>query len=217
MLQALGGAAIVVVIFVGVIIALWWSSTADQRKIREIQQITLCEIGSFPSGSVGRIVGRLSLEGEPLQAPLSGLPCAVYEVVVSDVDDTPYDILHEDRSIPFILEDSTGRARIDPRHAHLILVGASHSSNDDEPQPRELALLHVHRIDAKGLFFRRKLRFEERVLAPGKEVVVVGRGVRVEDAERPGETILVMQQHPGDAPLRMSDRPELAMRVDLGA
>jgi len=216
MLQALGGAAIVVVVFVGVMIALWWSWTADQRQTREIQQITLFGIGSFPSGSVGRIVGRLSLEGEPLQAPLSGLPCAAYEVVVTELNSTPNDILHEERSLPFVLEDSTGRARVDPTHAHLLLLGASYSSSSDERQPCELALLDMYGIDAKGWFFQRNLRFEERLLAPGKEVVVVGRGVRVEDTERPSETILVME-HPGGTPLRISDRPELATRVDLGA
>lgn len=72
----------IAVAVVGLLI--WWFS--DKRKIkRALRNAERVAIADYPHGGLKRIVGRLSIEGNALQAPLSGRWCAAYEVIVQEL------------------------------------------------------------------------------------------------------------------------------------
>ncbi|MEM7157679.1 MAG: GIDE domain-containing protein [Myxococcota bacterium] len=159
----------------------WTRSRAEQTPelLRGAERIA---ISQYPQGGQKRVVGTLSMNGEPLVAPLTGRACAAYEVVVEEASQdsgTHWTVIaREVRAEPFIVDDGTGRAFVDPAGATLAITRDSRSQSGifKEPDSREADFLARHGESTKGTALNRSLRFCEGALELGETVAVLGRG-----------------------------------------
>jgi len=96
-------------------LVLYYSEGA--RLKRELRNAERWSIGEFPDGTIAKVVGSLVLVGEPLMAPLSGRPCAYYDIRVQEYRSSGksgswHTIIRESQGTDFMLEDGTGKAII---------------------------------------------------------------------------------------------------------
>lgn len=185
--------AILIIVGLFVVFAAWWWSEANRVK-RKIRKAELVQIAKYPHGGLKRIVGKLSMDREPLVAPLTGRPCAAYEVVVeerrsSGKSSSWHTLVREVELLPFILDDGTGRAFVDPTGAKLAITSdeRSQSGTFDDATEREEAFLARHGQSSEGWVFNRSLRYREGVLEIGEDVAVLGRGALSFD-DRPAQS-----------------------------
>jgi len=149
----------------------------------------LVSIADFPEGRPARIVGRV-VDGPCLTAPLSGRACVFYEVVVEEYRSMGklhswHPIIQEADGVPFVLDDGTGLAHVDPDGAGLAVRRDSitESGTFDEPTQAELEFLARHGQQGKGVVFNRALRYREGALEIGETIAVAGVGVREPDPD----------------------------------
>lgn len=167
----------------------WYFSEAQKIK-RALRDAEHVPIARYPHGGIKKVIGVLSVEGELLTAPLSGRPCAAWEVIVQEQRSSGkstswHTIICEVEAVPFILEDHTGRAHIDPSGAQLVVTADQHSRSGtfDDPTPEEHAFLDRHGEEGTGWVFNRTLRYREGVLEADELVAVLGQGtVSYDDA-----------------------------------
>ena len=211
-------AAGVVVLFV----VLWYFSPA-QRILRTLRNTPVVPIRDVPEGTPARITGQVALWGNPLQAPLSGRPCAYYEVTVEQHRSNGkrshwHQILREVQGVPFIVRDGTGTAIIDPAGAKITIHmdATSRSGTLDDATPQEEALLARHNLRSQGWVFNKQLRYREGVIEPGETVTALGCAVREPDPDAGGQA--AGYREGGPMRLRMSGSPQapllLTDRVD---
>jgi len=153
------------------------------RRIRRaMAQATRRTIAAFGDGEEARIAG-IVRPGDCLTAPLSGRRCVYHELVLLEEDsDGDTTLLETSQGLPFVLEDGTGRALIDPAGAQVAIAQAEHAREGrldvSIPSHEQLLLLH-------GLASARDkpLRFRERVIPPGARIAVLGRALREPDPD----------------------------------
>jgi hypothetical protein len=170
-----------------------------------LRSATRWPIGELPENTHGRIVGRARAVDKTLTSPLTGRTCLYYVVRVLEAKGRSrmtvfHEILREADGVPFLIEDDTGRALIDPRDSQITLDGdrATESGNFDDATPVEQALLKRHGKDSKGWVFNKLLSYEESVIEVGETVAVLGSGIREPDPDAtPNAT------YRGDAPTRL--------------
>lgn len=174
-------------------------------------------IADFPMGGRARIGGRVSYAGPPITAPLSGRPCAFYELLIEEAgrrDNIWRTVLRETEGTDFVVQDRSGKALVRAQGSRIAVVKDHHrfSGVFNRPSPEMQALFDRHGIDTNYLAFDRKLRFREGVLEAGEEAGVVGWGqCEPDDDARPTTnayrnfaTQLVMVSTPGQ-PVTVSD------------
>jgi hypothetical protein len=150
---------------------------SEERRIKR----ALRRMKTTPIGSI-RGPGLIKVEGtvvalETLTAPLSGRPCTYFEVVEEKVGDNSWRrLIHEVEERDFLLEDATGRARVELVLAHAAVTQDRHWTSgflrDATPTIEEF--LQRHGQSSKGSLFNRELRFREGVLEPGERASVIG-------------------------------------------
>ncbi len=152
---------------------------------RPVGDSLISTIEWFGDQEVGRIRGIARPLGEPLIAPLSGRTCVGYEVWVTEHDgDDTTELVREVRWQPFLLDDGTGRAVIDPSVApveYLVGIVTTESGAFDDATAEERAVLarHGHATAPGG--DHRSLTYRERALEVGEMVSVRGHGLREVD------------------------------------
>ncbi len=162
------------------------------RKLRSAKPFA---IGALPEGTAGRIVGDASVLDATLQAPLTGRDCVCYVAIV-DVFRGPLgwaNIVTEERGVPFVLADATGRAIVDPTGAEMALDFDSTAATGPtvpvgtfvDATPLQQALLARHGKPVERGLRARRLRYREAVIHAGKRVAVLGEGVREPDPDAP--------------------------------
>jgi hypothetical protein len=199
-----------VFVFVGAL-SLRGDSFVVRRRIRNARRWTIAEL---PEGTLGRIVGRVRSIGEPLHSPLTGRACVGFVAEIYS-EFSPGGMYRETRSVPFVIEDDSGRAIVDSHSEsarldlQLAVTGAC---------GRELATPAEH-----AMFARRargpalKLEdwtFREGIIEPGAIVSVLGAGDREPDPEAPIEGGAIYREMPTRLrlfarrgyPLAISDR-----------
>lgn len=209
-----GGAALV-----GLILgAAWWFSKEQQIK-RALRKLRPTPLGEVRDGLV-KVRGTVATL-EALQAPLSGRACAYYEVIVeqrvsSGKSSSWRTIIREVEERDFLLEDGTGRARVEMVAVEAAVTKDGHWSsgtlNDATPELEEFLQRHGHA--SQGWVFNKTLRYREGVLEPGEEVAVLGWAEREIDPEpgtagagyRDAPTRVVLRAN-GASALRVSDDP----------
>ena len=84
----LGPGLFLLLVCTGSIVAGAWIASRDQPSPPRLAGgpcgIPRTKIADYPRGDVGRIVGTVSTDVPPLIAPLTGRPCAAYEVIVNE-------------------------------------------------------------------------------------------------------------------------------------
>lgn len=154
-------------------------SIAVRRRVKSARGWS---IGDMPDGVLGRITGRVRPLGEPLRAPLTNRACVCFVAeVASDFVPGTYREVH---AIPFVIEDDTGTAIIDPAGAAF-----------DVPLATTGACGRAIATPAEAEMFARRghgptLRledwtFREGVIEAGATVAVLGTGDREPDPSAP--------------------------------
>jgi hypothetical protein len=218
-------AVLIGAIFAGVIllIVVGWYFSPNQKIWRALRQAPVIPIRDVPEGQPARITGQVHLWGQPLYGPLTGRPCAYYEVTVHQYrsrgrSGSWVQILKEVYGVPFIVHDGTGVAIVDPGQAKVALNMDSNSRSGtfDDATPAESALLQRHGIQSQGWVFNKKLRYSEGVIEPGETVSALGQGVREPDPDAGGQAMMYREGAPtrlrmsGNAhvPLFLTDRTD---------
>jgi hypothetical protein len=120
------GFVAIIVLAIGVMIYVWLHRSRDALTRRALKSTRRVDIGTVADGATVKIGGRVSYEGEPLEAPLSRRRCACWEVVVeqevSNGEITVWnEVIRTQSSQPFVLDDGTGRALVKARSPALAL------------------------------------------------------------------------------------------------
>jgi hypothetical protein len=161
-----------------------------RRRIKSARGWT---IGDMPDGVLGRIAGRVRPLGEPLRSPLTNRACVCFVAeVASDFVPGTY---REVRAIPFVIEDETGAAIVDPTGANL-----------DVPLEMTGACGRAVATPAEAAMFARRRRgptlrledwtFREGVIEAGAMVAVLGTGDREPDPSAPIDGADVYREMP---------------------
>lgn len=157
-----------------------------------------------------------------LTAPLSGRSCAYYEVIVEEKVSTGKSstwrtIIREVEERDFLLDDGTGRARVEMVAVEAAVEKDGHWSSGtlNDATPVLEGFLQRHGFGSVGWLFNKTLRYREGVLEPGEEVAVLGWADHEIDPEpttsgagyRDAPTRVVVRSSV-DVPLRVSDDPK---------
>lgn len=173
----------------------WWLDK-QQREIRGTPHHTVAEL---PEVTIGRLVGLAKpIDGKTVTAPLSGRTCLAYFVRVSDQtpgtggDESDLELAAESGGAPFLLEDDTGTAIIDPEGARCVLTIDDKASTSGKTTHNQRAFLK--RYAAKDLAHD-WIRWYEGIVSVDERIAVVGYGIRT------------------DGRLRMSSSPHLPLVI----
>lgn len=201
-------ALVSVVAFVG-LLSLRGDSLVVRRRIRNARHWPIAE---FPESTLGRIVGRVRVIGEPLHAPLTGRACVCFVAEIYS-EFSPGGIYRETRSVPFVIEDGSGRAMIDPERTRLdVQLEITGACGRAIATPAEHAMF-VRRNRGRAIKLE-DWTFREGVIEPGKIISVLGAGEREPDPEAPIEGGAIYREMPTRLrlfarrgyPLAISDR-----------
>ncbi len=189
----------------------------DQRTKRALRRLRATPIRNAVEGKTMKMVGRVRFVGKPLEAPLSGQPCAAFRVTVDEAGGRLFArIIKEERSVDFLLEDDSGRALVRTWNSTIAVKmdkkdGSSVFHDVNEPMK---ALLLRHNKTSRGLFFNKDLRYQEGVLQENERVAVIGV-VRFETSSDPALCAIpgsyrelprmVVLDAPENGPLLISD------------
>ena len=187
-------ALVVLAIAAGVAIvaaSLVWNEKARIR--REIRSAVHVDIAELREGRTGRVVGKVG-DGETLQAPFTQRSCVFYEATVEEFRSSGKtgswrQVVREARGVPFVLDDGTGRAIIDPNGARVDvdIDMTTRSGTFDDATPVEEQFLTRHGMRSTGWLLNKSLRYREGVIEVGETIAVVGQGVREPDPDAVGK------------------------------
>lgn len=158
----------------------YFSKAARTRRALRSTERTL--IVDAIEGTLVKISGRVKYAGEPMEAPLSGRTCAVWEVVVEEHRSSGRSshwrsIISDYEAQHFIIEDESGKALVKPVVPQLALEqDARYRSGTFMDAPPELERFLASRGHAStGVFgFNKSMRYREGVLEEGERVAVYG-------------------------------------------
>ena len=140
-------------------------------------------IGRFPDGEVGRVVGIVRAHQRRLLAPLTGRPCVYYEVIVEHVAVSGLRLCCiECDTVPFVLEDGSGRGIVEPRGAE-VAAAFDHTEELGEYEPATPAQAAVLARNSRAGERVAGLQFREALIVEGERVTVVGTAQRRPDLQ----------------------------------
>jgi len=160
---------------------LWWFD----KKLRELRKYPPFAISDLPEVTIGRIVGTARpLDGRTIEAPVSGRPCLAYFAAITELEyRSELALVEEHHGIPFLVEDDSGIATIDPAAATCALDvdHKSHASGGwGDLNAHQSAFLHRIAADHRN----KPLRWREAIVEVGEQVAVVGFGQRIDGSLR---------------------------------
>jgi hypothetical protein len=217
------GIYIFILIVIAAIALLAWYFSKNNRIKRQLRAARAWQIAELPEDTLGKVTGQARVLGGTLVGPLTGRPCVFYIATVqqrrSNGRSTYWrTIITESAGVPFMLEDGTGRALVDPTGAEVALDfdGNSSSGTFHDADPRQEAFLAKHGTKSAGWLFNKGLRYREAMIEVGETVAVMGSGVREPDPDAPPEeayrgaprTRLRLTSSP-KYPLVISDAPDV--------
>ncbi len=189
-MEALIIAAIVAGAAIVVASMLYSEKARIRRQLRAAPRVDIGELGE---GRTGRLVGRVG-DGETLQAPFTGRSCVFYEATVEEYRSSGKtgswrQVVREARGVPFVLDDGTGRAIVDPGGARVDvdIDMTTRSGTFDDATPIEEQFLTRHGLRSTGWVFNKSIRYREGVIEVGETITVMGQGVREPDPEAVGQ------------------------------
>jgi hypothetical protein len=152
--------------------------------VRKLKKATGKKISEFVSGEIAKVVGKVEFVGEPLIAPLSGRPCAYYNVLIekqvsSGKSDSWKTIIEEEVAGTFVIRDGRYCAHIncDNVKSYLVEDREYHSGFGEDATEVLEKYLKDHGEESEGLFgWNKTIRYKEGVLEAGELIAVVGKG-----------------------------------------
>lgn len=157
--------------------------SSASRHLRALRRKEIWPIGELPDGTVGRMIGTVRAAGATLKAPVTGRACVCYHLTVSTNTEDAHTIISDQQGVPFVLEDDSGRALVDPEGAALERYRAH---DDDASTTRGATKQQLDLLEAYGqkdLGLEVPLRFREEIVEIGEDICVAGAGVRDADPD----------------------------------
>jgi hypothetical protein len=155
----------------------WRRARVDARK-RKLDRVATAPIAAAQTGTILKIAGRVEAVGELMEAPLTGATGVAtltsVDIVEQKYKSVPTLYVRDERVDDFLVRDDSGVALVRGRRACLVAPPRPVFVPDAERQRRWLRRWHAH---DRFLGFPRTLSFFEAALAPGAEVVVLGKCV----------------------------------------
>jgi hypothetical protein len=155
---------------------------------RQLTAAPLQTTAEFPENTVGAVQGALRYLGDaPLVAPLTGRPCAYYEVIVEQpgLGEGWEEVIRESQGQDFLLEDDGGLARVRVQDCEVRIFQDAHFRTGllNEATPELETFLAKHGRTSTSWSFTKSMRFREGVLEEGETVAVCGYGTREVDPD----------------------------------
>ena len=180
-----------------------------RRRLSRTPAFTLAAI---PEDTLGRVTGTAHRLDETLVSPLFGRPCVYYlaEVELDRDGGVPTIIAREARGLPFVLDDATGRAIVDPDSAE-IAIDLDREAHDVWGATRGTRRAFLMRVGQGDVADVDELWFREAVFAVGAGMAVVGSGVR-----EPVPQAAPVGGYRGEVPTRLRLTSSPAHRLVIG-
>jgi hypothetical protein len=149
---------------------------------RRIARARAFAVAALPEDTVGRVTGTARPLDDTLTSPLFERPCVYYlaEVELDRDGGVPTIIAREQRGVPFVLEDASGRAIIDPDSAE-VAIDLDREAHDLWGNTRGARRVFLMRAGQGEVANVDELWFREAVIEVGAQVSIVGSGVREPD------------------------------------
>jgi hypothetical protein len=163
-------------------------SLADRKHRRWMRKAPTFLIRDMPENTFAKIVGHARpFRGRALEAPLSKRKCVYYDIsidLMTDANSYLRTIATYQDGLPFVLQDNTGAAIIDPAHAFVSSgIDATATSNGHDVTDTQKALLQRASV---GVAIDDSLRYREAVLEIDEMVAIFGGGIREPDPDGVG-------------------------------
>jgi hypothetical protein len=151
---------------------------------RKLKKAVTKSISSFLDGEFAKIVGKVELTGTPLNAPLSGRPCAYYSVLVEQKVSSGKSshwktLIEEEVAGPFGIRDGMSCARVEAEWmASYIVPDRKYTTGFMEDATEKLSsYLKQHGHESENFMgLNKTLRFREGILEEGEKISVLGKG-----------------------------------------
>lgn len=160
-------------------------NAALRKQLRGAARVKIAEL---PESQVCAAVGRTRpIEmAEVLEAPLTGRPCFYFIAEIEERVGSQWRLVaRERRGVPFVIQDATGRAVIDPDEALIDIPCDYENVVWGNPSQRQHAFVLRVMPNAVSLPFAKQVRFREARIGPDELVSVLGAGVREADPLAP--------------------------------
>lgn len=195
----------------------WWFSE-EQVTRRALAQVRATPIARVKEGTLVKIVGRAKPLSAALRAPISARRCVAWSLHVERSARNGWATIHSAQNeSSFLVEDASGRARVDVRRARLVLhddhirENGGLGANWSEPL---VEYCNAHEIETKDfLGLDRNLRCREGVLELGETVAVMGvatfepvAGASDAGFRESARRLVIVA--PDDAPILLSDHDD---------
>ena len=199
--------ALVIVIVAGLGVAQLLRHSRGGRQILKAADYSISE---FPDHEPGKITGRLRAANSHIQAPLTGRRCALYRLLFqTDSSEYPGDFerinfCEVSESVPFWIEDNSGRALVFPEGAQ-VEIRFDHEETKHAGQkvdPARQQLLQTHALVDSQWIRDTRIHSSEAILVEGKRVTVYGYGFR--EIDREGQAHVTGYR--GTTPMRLTFR-----------
>jgi hypothetical protein len=158
-------------------------SFAERRQRRRLRRVERRGLADLVEGSPLRVIGRARPMGAALEAPMSKRICVCWAIVVYDWHhDNSVRVIHTTQGrAPFLLEDTTLQAVVDPRRAELS-AAFDHTTTlvprGDAATREKLELIGVADRDWRHT---RGLELDEAIIELDEPIAVIGTAMREPD------------------------------------
>ena len=185
---------VIAMLAIVIVLILAFAFSKSARLKRKLRAAKAWAIGDLPEDTLGRVVGQARPLANTLQGPLTGRACVYYVATVEEQRSNGRSsywktIITESQGVPFLLEDPTGRAVVDPTSAEVALDfdGKSSSGTFHDANQIQEAFLTKYGKTSSGWVFNKSLRYREAMIEVGETIAVLGQGVREPDPNAPPE------------------------------
>ncbi|HEV7555169.1 MAG TPA: GIDE domain-containing protein, partial [Kofleriaceae bacterium] len=175
----------IAIVVIAIILIVGFVFSKSARLKRKLRAAKAWAIGDLPEDTLGRVVGQARPLSSTLQGPLTGRPCLYYIAKVEEQRSNGRSsywktVITESQGVPFVIEDSTGRAIVDPGNAEVALDfdGKSSSGRFHDANEIQEAFLAKYGKKSSGWVLNKSLRYREAMIEVGETVAVLGSGVR---------------------------------------
>jgi hypothetical protein len=149
--------------------------TTTEQRFRRTRRTA---VAALDENQARKIVGRVRVSGEELEAPLSGRPCVLYEVQVESRTEGSafFRPVTEVKAVPFWVEEGERRVLVVPSCVRTWLVPqlAKNTGVLHEPPETLLQFLRLHGRSVRIEWGRQPLAYREGTIADGDTVAVIG-------------------------------------------
>ena len=150
---------------------------------RQLKNTPGKKIHEFSSTEEGKIVGKVALHQEILNAPLSDRQCVYYKVIVEQKKSRGksshwVEIFTDEKAVDFLVDQNGERALVKKDFLHGVLErDASYSSGFlNDPSPKLLKYLRQYGVESTNVLgFNKTFRYKEGILELGEEIAIMGQ------------------------------------------